>query len=89
MFKWVDQMFKLNDQKTKLSLQSACCFSTGRSLIVMLMNLNDKSVKITGKTYIYKCPKLNYKNAISAFKKIYKCFTMLTLDLAAILDSRK
>ena len=53
MFKWVDQMFKLNDQKTKLTLQSACWISTGRNWIVRLMNLNDKSVKIAGKTYIY------------------------------------
>ena len=51
MFKWIDQMFKLNDQKTKLTLQSACWFSTGRNWIVRLMNLNDKSVKIAGKTY--------------------------------------
>ena len=27
-------------------------FSTGRNWIVRLMNLNDKSVKIAGKTYI-------------------------------------
>ena len=51
MFKWVDQMFKLNDQKIKMTLQSACWFSTGRNWIVRLMNLNDKSVKIAGKTY--------------------------------------
>ena len=51
MVKWVDQMFKLNAQKTKLTLQSACWFSTGRNWIVRLMNLNDKSVKIAGKTY--------------------------------------
>ena len=56
MFKWVDQIFKLNDQKTKLTWQSACCFSTGRNWTLRLMNLNDKSVKIAGKTYIKNCP---------------------------------
>ena len=30
MVKWVDQMFKLNAHKTKLTLPSACWFSTGK-----------------------------------------------------------
>ena len=37
--------------KTKLTLRSSKFFSTGRNWIVRLMNLNDKSVKIAGKTY--------------------------------------
>ena len=46
--------------KTKLTLRSSKFFSTGRNWIVRLMNLNDKSVKIAGKTYIYcfaSCPR--------------------------------
>ena len=44
-------MFKLNDQKTKLTLRSAYFFRQDDIWIVRLMNLNDKSVKIAGKTY--------------------------------------
>ena len=35
-------------------------FSTGRNWIVRLMNLNDKSVKIAGKTYIMRVSVDNY-----------------------------
>ena len=46
-------MLKSKDKKTKLSLRSACYFSTRRNWIAGLMNLNDKSVKIAGKPWKY------------------------------------
>ena len=38
--------------KDEIDFTKFIFFSTGRNWIVRLMNLNDKSVKIAGKTYI-------------------------------------